>query len=111
MTIIKELRGLLEKVTKGDWVHYDDTDAAGKTDRHEIVAIGKTVARIYMSVALEDAANARLIVLSHNALAALLDCADALEKMVDRWEPDTSGTDRVMWENATEALAKLRGTP
>lgn len=29
----------------------------------------------------------------------------ALQAMVDRWEPDCSGQDRVMWENACEALA------
>jgi hypothetical protein len=33
----------------------------------------------------------------------------ALEAMVDRWEPDTEGLDRVMWENACEALAIARG--
>ena len=28
----------------------------------------------------------------------------ALQAMVDRWEPDCGGQDRVMWENACEAL-------
>jgi hypothetical protein len=28
----------------------------------------------------------------------------ALQAMVDRWEPDCDGQDRVMWENAVEAL-------
>jgi hypothetical protein len=28
----------------------------------------------------------------------------ALRAMVDRWEPDCEGQDRVMWENAVEAL-------
>jgi hypothetical protein len=28
----------------------------------------------------------------------------ALQAMVDRWEPDCGGQDRVMWENAVEAL-------
>lgn len=28
----------------------------------------------------------------------------ALQAMVDRWEPDCGGQDRVMWENANEAL-------
>ncbi len=31
--------------------------------------------------------------------------ADALRRMVNRWEPDAIGTDRVMWENACDALA------
>ncbi len=30
--------------------------------------------------------------------------SDALRAMVDRWEPDCDGQDRVMWENAVEAL-------
>jgi len=29
-----------------------------------------------------------------------------LAAMVDRWEPDTEGLDRVMWENACEALGR-----
>lgn len=28
----------------------------------------------------------------------------ALKAMVDRWEPDCDGQDRIMWENAKEAL-------
>lgn len=28
----------------------------------------------------------------------------ALRAMVDRWEPDCEGQDRVMWDNAVEAL-------
>lgn len=28
----------------------------------------------------------------------------ALRAMVDRWEPDCDGLDRIMWENANEAL-------
>lgn len=28
----------------------------------------------------------------------------ALRAMVNRWEPDCEGQDRVMWENAVEAL-------
>ena len=29
----------------------------------------------------------------------------ALQAMVDRWVPDCGGQDRIMWENANEALA------
>lgn len=32
------------------------------------------------------------------------DLHQALRAMVDRWEPDCGGQDRVMWENACEAL-------
>jgi hypothetical protein len=35
----------------------------------------------------------------------------ALEAMVDRWEPDCEGQDRVMWENAVEALQFAKLTP
>ena len=33
----------------------------------------------------------------------------ALRAMVDRWEPDGDGQDRVMWENANEALEFANG--
>jgi len=46
--------------TPGEWVYYDDS-SDGKTNRIEIVAIGKTVARIYRSVQEQDLPNARLI--------------------------------------------------
>jgi chromosome segregation ATPase len=44
-----------------------------------------------------------------NARIAALETAGkelraCLAAMVDRWEPDTEGLDRVMWENACEAL-------
>lgn len=46
--------------TPGEWACYDDSND-GKTSRIEIVAIGKTVARIYRSVQEQDLPNARLI--------------------------------------------------
>ena len=46
--------------TPGEWVCYDDS-SDGKTNRIEIAAIGKTVARIYRSVQEQDLPNARLI--------------------------------------------------
>lgn len=39
--------------TPGEWSCYDDSND-GKTSRIEIVAIGKTVARIYRSVPEQD---------------------------------------------------------
>jgi hypothetical protein len=48
------------KFTPGPWAFYDDSND-GKTNRIEIVAIGKTIARIYHSVPAEDLPNARLI--------------------------------------------------
>ena len=60
------------KHTPGPWTHYDDSED-GKTNRHEIAAIGKTVARIYCTNGMEaeDCANARLIAAAPDLLAAL----------------------------------------
>lgn len=57
--------------TPGPWVFYDDSND-GKTNRIEIVALGKTVARIYHSVPAEDLPNARLIAAAPELLEALL---------------------------------------
>ena len=46
--------------------------------------------------------NARLISAAPELLASL-------EAMVDRWEPDTIGTDRRMWESACAAIARAKG--
>ena len=64
--------------TPGPWVHYDDSED-GKTGRHEIAALGKTVARIYCSVPDQDFANARLIAASPDLLAALQAFVDEVE--------------------------------
>ena len=56
--------------TPGPWKFYDDSND-GKTNRIEIVAIGKTVARIYHSVPEEDIPNARLIASAPELLEAL----------------------------------------
>ncbi len=45
-----------------------------------------------------------------NLIAAAPDLLASLEAMVDRWEPDCVGTDRRMWEDAREAIAKAEGT-
>ena len=60
----------MSKHTPGPWTFYDDSND-GKTNRIEIVAIGKTVARIYHSVPSEDLPNARLIAASPDLLDAL----------------------------------------
>ena len=59
------------KHTPGPWTFYDDSND-GKTNRIEIVAIGKTVARIYHSVPAKDLSNARLIAAAPDLLEALL---------------------------------------
>lgn len=56
--------------TPGPWKLYDDSND-GKTNSIEIVAIGKTVARIYHSVPSEDLPNARLIAAAPDLLAEL----------------------------------------
>jgi hypothetical protein len=60
----------MSKHTPGPWVVYDDSND-GKTNRIEIAARGKTVARIYHSVPAEDLPNARLIAAAPELLAAL----------------------------------------
>ena len=71
--IIKRLReALAAGPTPGEWACYDDSND-GKTSRIEIVAIGKTVARIYRSVPEQDLPNARLIAACSPAnIAAIL---------------------------------------
>lgn len=56
--------------TPTPWNLYDDTDTPNK--RIEIVAIGKTIAHIYHSVAEEDLPNAAFIVEAVNSHATLL---------------------------------------
>jgi hypothetical protein len=94
--------------TPGPWSFYDDSNN-GKTNRVEIVAIGKTVARIYHSVPAEDLPNASLI-------AAAPDLLEALKDMNSGWKyirhsyGDLYG---VGWDRAQEkadaAIAKAQG--
>jgi hypothetical protein len=67
------------KGTPGKWAVYDDTDD-GKTNRIEIVAVGKTVARIYQSNHVEDLPNARLLAAAPDLLEAL----QAVVRVADR---------------------------
>lgn len=68
--------------TPGEWACYDDSND-GKTSRIEIVAIGKTVARIYRSVPEQDLPNARLIAAcSPENIAALLAEIDRLREQL-----------------------------
>ena len=63
----------MSKRTPGPWTVYDDSND-GKTNRIEIVALGKTVCRIYHSVPIEDLPNARLIAAAPDLLEALMMC-------------------------------------
>jgi hypothetical protein len=83
--------------TPGPWKFYDDSND-GKTHRIEIVAIGKTVARIYHSVPEEDLPNALLI-------SAAPDLYEALKEIIDtEWIGGKGG-----FVKARAALAKARG--
>jgi hypothetical protein len=61
----------MSKHTSGPWSHYDDSKSGVLW--HEIVAMGKTVARIYRTNGdeIEDKANASLIAAAPDLLAAL----------------------------------------
>lgn len=91
----------MDKHTPGPWRWYDDTDEAGKNNRHEIVAVGKTVARIYATkgAEAEDAANARLI-------AAAPDLLVTLELIRQRCNTTVYGAEGDIWQMATAAIAK-----
>ena len=79
------LRKLAKEATPGPWSFYDDSND-GKTNRIEIVAIGKTVARIYHSVPDEDLPNARLIATANpSTILQLLDYIETLEKDAARY--------------------------
>lgn len=55
--------------TPSPWTHYDDTTPAGKTGRHEVVALGRTVAHIYYADE-QGKADARLISVAPDLLQA-----------------------------------------
>ena len=87
----------MSKHTPGPWSFYDDSNN-GKTNCVEIVAIGKTVARIYHSVPAEDLPNASL-------MAAAPELLEALKEMVRLAEHEG-------WEGfpkARAAIAKAQG--
>lgn len=81
--------------TPGPWRFYDDSN--GVTNRIEIVAVGKTVARIYHSVQTEDLPNARLIAAAPELLEALKALSEADE------------TDYIVWIRARAAIDKAEG--
>ena len=91
----------MSKHTPGPWSFYDDSND-GKTNRIEIVAVGKTVARIYHSVPAEDLPNARLI-------AAAPDLLEALKDMLDGHEDACTGYGEGAAEKARAAIAKATG--
>jgi hypothetical protein len=99
----------MSKHTPGPWSFYDDSNN-GKTNRVEIVAIGKTVARIYHSVPAEDLPNARLI-------AAAPELLEALNAMINHYTSLINSGDAGNWDPEEEseviaaraAIAKAQG--
>jgi predicted MarR family transcription regulator len=91
----------MNKHTPGPWVVYDDSND-GKTNRIEIAAWGKTVARIYHSVPAEDLPNARLIAAAPDLLEALKDTLQLLEVYCGDFEEATR-------KQARAAIAKAEG--
>lgn len=73
--------------TPGPWTHYDDS--AASVHRHDIVAKGKTVARVYCTQGdeLEDAANARLIAAAPEMLEALQGIEHFSDVVAHRQDP------------------------
>jgi uncharacterized membrane protein len=86
--------------TPGPWVVYDDSND-GKTNRIEIAALGKTIARIYQSVPEKDLPNAHLI-------SAAPDLYEALQEIVDATDTGWEHLDE-MFTRARAALKKARG--
>ena len=68
----------MSKHTPGPWAFYDDTALTGCI---EIVALGKTVARIYRSVPEKDLPNARLIAAAPDLLEALRDAVTMIDSL------------------------------
>lgn len=73
--------------TPRPWVVYDDSND-GKTNRIEIAAMGKTVARIYNSVPEQDMPNAHLIA-SAPDLLVYAQCQEAYNNSL---KPGSSGS-------------------
>ena len=87
MTDTKELRKLAEAATPGPWNYYDDSLSTG---RIEIVALGKTVTRIYRSVPEEDGANAEFIAAANpQTIIALLDTIEAQAAEIEELKAST----------------------
>lgn len=93
----------MSKHTPGPWTHYDDTGPEGKTGRHEIVALGKTIARIYATKGHEevDRGNASLITAAPELLAACK-AVDTFYVFFDSIVPPTMGN------GARETLRMVR---
>jgi hypothetical protein len=94
------------KHTPGPWTVYDDSND-GKTNRIEIAALGKTVARIYHSVPAEDLPNARLIAAAPDLMEALQSAERAMSNK--HFAAEVLAHDSVVREMILAAIAKATG--
>jgi hypothetical protein len=89
--------------TPGPWQYVEGYDARGVDRLPPIVRRpGEGGFQVRGTSREREMADARLIASAPDLLAALA-------AMVDRWEPDSAGGDRRMWEAARDAIAKARG--
>jgi hypothetical protein len=97
------------KHTPGPWTFYDDSNN-NKTNKIEIVALGKTVANIYHSVSAEDLPNARLIAAAPNLLSCLEELRDRMLVRLERGVAVTDDhPDQIALKNAERAIVKAKG--
>jgi hypothetical protein len=90
MNLIEKLDELEKAATPGPWNHYDDADSTG---RQEIVALGKTVSRIYAGNS-SGKADAELITELRNAWPKLRAAVLLLKDERVTWNEDyCSGTE------------------
>ncbi len=91
--------------TPGPWTHYDDCHDT--TRRHEIVARGKTIARIYCTRGDEEAdrANARLIAAAPVMLDAMVYALPVLDLAAKKNFPGAINSADVV----RAAIKKARG--
>lgn len=106
------------KHTPAPWRHYDDSDTANR--RHEIVAMGKTVAHIYCTKGMEaeDAANGRLIAAAPALLASERENLAVLENLLAYLRkhdvvlpPMSRASLEVRIEKTSTIIAKAEGRP
>lgn len=100
----------MDEVKPNDKGHYYVKDGMVWKDsietKHEggsSFTIGFPVAKMHDAVGAEAAETVAKLMSMGDAST---DLCEALKAMFDRWEPDCTGTDRVMWEAARAALAR-----
>jgi len=93
MTLVERLRDLQD--------HYSTSGKLGPENYHIFRDSADEIERLEHEVAQMTTARGVMEAEIERVRAALI-------AMVDRWEPDGEGQDRIMWENAREALGFAR---